>query len=127
MRAEGWRMMAEVRAPFPWFGGKRRVADVVWRAFGVDVPNYVEPFAGSLAVLLGRPGGAGKIETVNDLDRYLANFWRAVTADPEAARGYAGAANTNRARERIWFSPHCLPLERSSQQMSLLGCEGRSA
>jgi hypothetical protein len=82
-------MMAEVRAPFPWFGGKRRVADVVWRAFGVDVPNYVEPFAGSLAVLLGRPGGAGKIETVNDLDRYLANFWRAVTADPEAVARHA--------------------------------------
>ena len=43
-----------LRAPFPWFGGKSRVAAVVWRAFG-DVPNYVEPFAGSLAVLLGRP------------------------------------------------------------------------
>jgi len=71
-----------VKAPFPWFGGKRRVADVVWRAFGPDVPNYVEPFAGSLAVLLGRPGGPGKIETVNDRDRYLANFWRAVSADP---------------------------------------------
>jgi hypothetical protein len=72
------------RAPFPWFGGKRRVADLVWRAFGPDVPNYIEPFAGSLAVLLARPGGAGKIETVNDRDRYLANFWRAVSADPEA-------------------------------------------
>lgn len=78
-----------LRAPFPWFGGKRRVADVVWRAFGVDVPNYIEPFAGSLAVLLGRPGGAGKIETVNDRDRYLANFWRAVSAQPEAVAAYA--------------------------------------
>lgn len=71
-------------APFPWFGGKRRVADVVWRAFGADVQNYIEPFAGSLAVLLARPGGAGKIETVNDVDRYIANFWRAVTEDPGA-------------------------------------------
>jgi DNA adenine methylase len=60
--------LSEPRAPFPWFGGKRRVADVVWRAFGPTCPNYVEPFAGSLAVLLARPGGAGKIETVNDLD-----------------------------------------------------------
>lgn len=71
-----------LKAPFPWFGGKSRVADVVWRAFG-DVPNYVEPFAGSLAVLLARPGGPGKIETVNDLDCYLANFWRALALDPE--------------------------------------------
>lgn len=77
-----------LKAPFPWFGGKRRVADVVWQAFG-DVPNYVEPFFGSGAVLLGRPGGAGKIETVNDRDRYLANFWRAVAADPLAVARHA--------------------------------------
>jgi hypothetical protein len=32
--------MTPVRAPFPWFGGKRRVADVVWRAFGPDVPEF---------------------------------------------------------------------------------------
>lgn len=76
-------------APFPWFGGKRRVADVVWRAFGPDVPNYIEPFAGSLAVLLARPGGPGKIETANDRDRYLANFFRAVTAEPEEVARWA--------------------------------------
>lgn len=76
-----------MKAPFPWFGGKRRVADVVWRAFG-NVPNYVEPFASSLAVLLGRPHEP-KIETVNDQDRYLANFWRAVTADPLAVAAHA--------------------------------------
>ncbi|HEX4334740.1 MAG TPA: DNA adenine methylase [Polyangiaceae bacterium] len=74
--------MNETRAPFPWFGGKRRVADVVWRAFGAETPNYVEPFFGSGAVMLGRPGGAGKIETANDVDRYVANFFRAVIADP---------------------------------------------
>lgn len=43
-----------LKSPFVWFGGKRRVADQVWAALG-DVDNYVEPFAGSLAVLLGRP------------------------------------------------------------------------
>lgn len=75
-------------APFPWFGGKRRVADVVWRAFG-SPPNYVEPFFGSGAVLLARPGGAGKIETVNDIDRFVANFWRATVHDPEAVAHYA--------------------------------------
>ncbi len=45
--------------------------------------NYVEPFAGSLAVLLARPTEP-RIETVNDLDCHIANFWRAVQADPEA-------------------------------------------
>ncbi len=77
------------KAPFPWFGGKRRVAPVVWRAFGHNINNYVEPFAGSLAVLLGRPGGPGKIETVNDRDRYIANFWRAVTLDPDLVAEFA--------------------------------------
>lgn len=42
------------------------MAHIVWSHFG-DVRNYVEPFAGSLAVLLGRPTEP-KIETVNDLD-----------------------------------------------------------
>ena len=75
---------APLKAPFPWFGGKRRVAARVWAALG-DVDNYVEPFFGSGAVLLGRPPEhAAGAETVNDADAYLANFWRAVKADPEA-------------------------------------------
>ncbi|MDB4952069.1 MAG: class adenine-specific methyltransferase [Gemmatimonadetes bacterium] len=78
-----------LRAPFPWFGGKSRVAQLVWERFG-DVPNYVEPFAGSLAVLLGRPH-APKTETVNDLDCYLANFWRAVRFDPAGVAWWADA------------------------------------
>ncbi len=78
----------KLSAPFPWFGGKSRVADAVWDRFG-DVRNYVEPFAGSLAVLLSRPTPPG-IETVNDIDKYLANFWRAVAHDPD---GVAMAAD----------------------------------
>jgi len=78
-----------LKAPFPWFGGKRRCAEAVWSRLGADVANYVEPFAGSLAVLLGRPGGAGKIETANDVDRFLANFWRAIQADPIAVANWA--------------------------------------
>lgn len=79
--------MSALRAPFPWFGGKSRVASIVWERFG-NVPNYVEPFAGSLAVLLGRPSEPAT-ETVNDLDCFLANFWRAVQADPHAVVDWA--------------------------------------
>ena len=75
-----------MKSPFVWFGGKRRVADVVWYALG-DVDNYVEPFAGSLAVLLARPhklaDASRRAETINDKDQYVANFWRALSADPE--------------------------------------------
>lgn len=76
-----------IQAPFPWFGGKSRAASLVWERLG-NVRNYVEPFAGSLAVLLARPTEPG-VETVNDLDCYLANFWRAVKADPEAVARWA--------------------------------------
>ena len=76
-------------SPFIWFGGKRRVARLVWDALG-DVDHYVEPFLGSAAVLLARPEHhRGRTETVNDADKFLANFWRALAADPEAVARWA--------------------------------------
>ncbi len=79
--------MKRLRPPFPWFGGKARVCHLVWPRFG-EVRNYVEPFFGGGAVLLGRPGEPG-IETVNDKDGHLANFWRAVQADPDQVAHFA--------------------------------------
>ena len=77
-----------LRAPFPWFGGKSRVADRVWSRFG-DVTNYVEPFFGSGAVLLARPGGWTGTETANDMDGFICNFWRALRADPDGVAEWA--------------------------------------
>ena len=74
---------APLQAPFPYFGGKRKAAETVWPAFGV-VDNYVEPFAGSAAMLLAAPPGATRIETINDFDGFVANFWRAIVHDPDA-------------------------------------------
>jgi len=97
-----------LKAPFPWFGGKRRVADRVWSALG-DVDNYVEPFMGSLAVLLGRPAAFNRwqtgAETVNDADAYLSNFWRAVTADPEAVAAAADwpVNETDNLARHLWL------------------------
>ncbi len=74
-----------IKSPFPYFGGKRRIANIVWKRFG-NAPNYVEPFAGSLAVLLGRPikhFRRSRIETVNDKDAFIDNFWRALQAEPD--------------------------------------------
>jgi DNA adenine methylase len=81
--------LKQLTAPFPYFGGKRRAAELIWSRIGSDVTNYVEPFCGSCAVLLARPGGAGKVETVNDIDGLLVNFWRAVKHDPETVAEYA--------------------------------------
>lgn len=91
VRERGWfwweakiMQVSKLKAPFPWFGGKSRAANLIWQAFG-DAPNYVEPFAGSLAALLLRQDydPLKHTETVNDLDCYVANFWRALQHDPE--------------------------------------------
>lgn len=74
--------------PFPWFGGKSRAAEIVWSRFG-NIEHYIEPFAGSLAVLLNKPKSISCKETVNDLDAFIANFWRASAANPEAVAKFA--------------------------------------
>ena len=76
-----------LRAPFPYFGGKSRAAHLIWPRFG-DVQNYVEPFAGSLAVLLARPTPP-QTETINDMDCYIANFWRSLTYAPDTVAEFA--------------------------------------
>jgi len=73
------------KAPFPWFGGKADASPYVWAALG-DVPHYIEPFAGSLAVLLHRPHPANRpyySETVADIDGFVTNFWRSVQLKPQ--------------------------------------------
>jgi DNA adenine methylase len=93
-----------LKAPFPWFGGKRKVATEVWRRFG-KVANYVEPFFGSGAVLLGRPDPIEGNETVNDLDGYVANFWRALQQQPTVVAEWAdNPVNENDLHARhVWL------------------------
>ena len=73
------------KTPFPWFGGKADAAETVWQYLG-DPAHYVEPFAGSLAVLLRRPALANRVyhsETVNDADGLLVNAWRGIQHHPD--------------------------------------------
>ena len=76
-------MTTELKAPFPYFGGKSKIAEQVWTLFG-DVKNYIEPFAGSAAVLLARPQGFKGPETLNDFSCFVVNAWRAIRDNPEA-------------------------------------------
>jgi site-specific DNA-adenine methylase len=79
----------KLKAPFPWPGGKAAVADLVWSRLG-QVMNFVEPFAGSLAVLLRKPESFRvKHESCNDLNHYICNFWRAVACDPDGVAHHA--------------------------------------
>ena len=80
---------APLAAPFPYFGGKRRAAPIVWRALG-DPSGYVEPFCGSAAVLLARPAFTGRrVETINDADGWLVNTWRALQLSPDEVAAHA--------------------------------------
>ena len=62
-----------MKSPIKYFGGKRYLAK---RIVALMPPHkhYVEPFGGSLAVLLEHdPTGCSEI--VNDLNEHLMNFW----------------------------------------------------
>ena len=92
----------DLEAPFPWFGGKSRIADTIWTRLG-NCTNYVEPFFGSGAVLLARPH-VGHTETVNDKDHFVANFWRAVKRDPDAVAAQADwPINETDLHARHWW------------------------
>lgn len=93
-----------LKAPFPYFGGKSTIASEVWERFG-DVRNYVEPFFGSGAMLLNRPQQFEGVETVNDFDGLVANFWRAVRAAPDDVAFHADwPVNENDLHARhIWL------------------------
>jgi len=73
-----------MKAPFPYFGGKSKIAHLVWQALG-QPRHYIEPFFGSGAVLLARPGydPAHHTETVNDKDGFVANVWRSLKFSPD--------------------------------------------
>jgi DNA adenine methylase len=78
-----------LKSPFPYFGGKSSVGDVVWRHFG-NPKMYVEPFCGSAAILLARPGEPPfRNEIINDYDGNVANFWRSMKYDPDGVADVA--------------------------------------
>lgn len=73
--------------PMAYYGGKTRLAAKI-TALLPDHDHYIEPFAGSLAVLLAKP--PSRMETVNDLDGLLMTFWRVLRDKPtELARACA--------------------------------------
>ncbi len=88
-------MTAEpLTAPMPWFGGKRAAAHLVWDLLG-DPARYLEPFAGSAAVLLRRPPGPKqRWECINDLDGWLVNMWRAIRDRPAEVVRYCDGPMT---------------------------------
>ncbi len=72
-------MTSRPTPPLPYYGGKIMLAPKITALFP-DHEHYVEPYGGSLAVLLAKPRSA--METVNDLDQDLMTFWRVCRDQP---------------------------------------------
>jgi len=68
-----------MRPPVPYFGGKMTVGPAIAALLPAH-RHYVEPYCGSLAVLLAK--GSSVHETVNDLDGRLMTFWRVLRDHP---------------------------------------------
>ena len=83
-------MNIKLKAPFPYFGGKSYVSEIIWKAFG-QPSSYIEPFFGSGAVLLNRPDfdPTTHTETICDADGHIANVWRALQFSPDETAKWA--------------------------------------
>lgn len=64
-----------MRPPFPYYGAKGRLAPWIVGLMPREHRVYVEPFAGSAAVLFARPRPAAH-EVLNDLDGNVVTFFR---------------------------------------------------
>ena len=83
-----------VKPPFAYYGGKTTLAPQI-AALLPKHEHYVEPFAGSLAVLLAKT--PSRAETVNDLDSDLVNFWRVLRDHGDELRRVADLTPHSRA------------------------------
>ena len=92
-----------MRAPFPYFGGKRTIAETVWRAFGLP-KQYIEPFCGSAAVLLSASTPAS-LEVIGDANGFIANFWRAVVAQATEVARFADypVSHVDLGARHVWM------------------------
>lgn len=102
--------MTAIKPPFVYFGGKTRIAPAI-AALLPRHEHYVEPFAGSLAVLLAKPLSAA--ETVNDLAGDLVNFWKTLRDQPDDLEQACALTPHSRAEHQLSYEPAEDDLERA--------------
>lgn len=110
--------------PFGYFGSKVKIARQIV-ALMPEHSGYIEPFAGSLSVLLAKP--AVGLEVVNDLDGDLMTFWRMLRDQPEELVRICSLTPHSRSEyDASWPIPSDVPdLERARRVWVKLS-QGRS-
>jgi DNA adenine methylase len=99
-----------VKPPFGYFGAKTTIAAQIAALLPAH-EHYVEPYGGSLAVLLAkRPS---RMETVNDLDRDIMTFWRVLRDHPAALERACALTPHSRAEYAAACQPAGDDLERA--------------
>ena len=66
------------KPPFPWIGGKEKIAPYILQTFPAKLAQYVEPFGGSGAVLLALPQDPSRLDIYNDLGAELVNLYSCI-------------------------------------------------
>ncbi len=94
--------MTTLKPPLTYFGGKCRIAQRIVALLPPHL-HYVEPFAGSLAVLLAKQ--PARMETVNDLDGELMNFWRVLRDRTDDLERVCALTPHSRAEHRASLQP----------------------
>lgn len=91
-----------MKPPVTYYGAKVTIAD---RIVALLPPHehYVEPFAGSLAILMAK--SPSPHETVNDLDGDLMTFWRVLRDDPRGLERACALTPHSRAEHLEAYTP----------------------
>jgi DNA adenine methylase len=109
--------MIAIKPPVTYFGGKLALAERI-AALLPPHAHYVEPFAGSFAVLFAkRPA---PMETANDLDGNLMNFWRVLRERPAEMERVCALTPHSRAEHEAAFILDGDELERARKVWVLL-------
>lgn len=106
-----------MKPPISYFGSKLAVADRI-AALLSPHEHYVEPFAGSLAVLLAKRPSA--METVSDMDGNLMNFWCVLRDRPGDLERACVLTPHSRAEHEAAFAMDGDDLERARKVWVLL-------
>lgn len=99
-----------MKPPIAYYGAKVTIAERIVAQMPPH-EHYVEPFAGSLAVLLAK--APSRMETVNDLDGDLMTFWQVLRDQPEDLARVCALTPHSRAEYAAAYEPANTDLERA--------------